>query len=767
MFDLERLEFQKVLKILSELCLSNYGRDKVRTIRPKDGWEDYELVEETHSLLTRYGIPDIQPVDVRDDLNSMINGYIPNTKSFLNISIFLSSVKKLKEHIERSKDEFPKLWNLFRSVNTLSHLRDIIKNSIDDKGFVKDGASEKLASIRKNKKILESTLRRKLDKLLNQFRNIIQRPYFTKREGRYVLLVKSDRRKEIRGIVLSVSSSGATLYVEPEELIQLNDELKKLEVDEEREINRILENILLEIVKKKNTLLKVIDTFSYFDTLYARANYMIKEKCIVPSINHDGRIVLRRARHPLIPKDKVVPIDVEVGTDFQGLVLTGPNTGGKTVTLKTIGLLTLMAMASIPIPADVGTELSFFDAVLADIGDEQSIEQSLSTFSSHISKISQMMKFASDRALILLDEVGAGTDPIEGSALAISMVEYFLNKGAKLVVTTHLTPLKLLAFRDPRLRNAAVEFDSKTLLPTYRIIMGFAGSSQALEIARRCGIPSEVVEMAHKNLDEEYMKVEKAMEEIYRKKVILDEELDKVRENQERLKRERKELFDKIEELKKGKLEKFVKEFHHIESEMKKLKKLIDSSIHEIRNTKDLERLRKMRRKLDRMEKETLRSIGERIDSILRRESDLKLGDVVRIKGTTTVGEILNINEGKLLIDVNGLRMSVPISNVEKLEKGRENAGTEKPEISVNVEKRVPTIDVRGLRVSEVEWKIRKFIDDLIVGGFNRGYIIHGVGSGKLARGIHEILRNEPKVKSFKLGDPEVGGSGVTVVEIK
>ena len=767
MFDLERLEFQKVLKILSELCLSNYGRDKVRTIRPKDGWEDYELVEETHSLLTRYGIPDIQPVDVRDDLNSMINGYIPNTKSFLNISIFLSSVKKLKEHIERSKDEFPKLWNLFRSVNTLSHLRDIIKNSIDDKGFVKDGASEKLASIRKNKKILESTLRRKLDKLLNQFRNIIQQPYFTKREGRYVLLVKSDRRKEIKGIVVSVSSSGATLYVEPEELIQLNDELKKLEVDEEREINRILENILLEIVKKKNTLLKVIDTFSYFDTLYARANYMIKEKCIVPSINHDGRIVLRRARHPLIPKDKVVPIDVEVGTDFQGLVLTGPNTGGKTVTLKTIGLLTLMAMASIPIPADVGTELSFFDAVLADIGDEQSIEQSLSTFSSHISKISQMMKFASDRALILLDEVGAGTDPIEGSALAISMVEYFLNKGAKLVVTTHLTPLKLLAFRDPRLRNAAVEFDSKTLLPTYRIIMGFAGSSQALEIAKRCGIPLEVVEMARKNLDEEYMKVEKAMEEIYRKKVILDEELDKVRENQERLKRERKELFDKIEELKKGKLEKFVKEFHHIENEMKELKKLIDSSIHEIRNTKDLERLRKMRRKLDRMEKETLRSIGERIDSILRRESDLKLGDVVRIKGTTTVGEILNINEGKLLIDVNGLRMSVPISNVEKLEKGRENAGTEKPEISVNVEKRVPTIDVRGLRVSEVEWKIRKFIDDLIVGGFNRGYIIHGVGSGKLARGIHEILRNEPKVKSFKLGDPEVGGSGVTVVEIK
>ena len=306
MFDLERLEFQKVLKILSELCLSNYGRDKVRTIRPKDGWEDYELVEETHSLLTRYGIPDIQPVDVRDDLNSMINGYIPNTKSFLKISIFLSSVKKLKEHIERSKDEFPKLWNLFRSVNTLSHLRDIIKNSIDEKGFVKDGASEKLASIRKNKKTLESTLRRKLDKLLNQFRNIIQQPYFTKREGRYVLLVKSDRRKEIRGIVVSVSSSGATLYVEPEELIQLNDELKKLEVDEEREINRILENILLEIVKKKNTLLKVIDTFSYFDTLYARANYMIKEKCIIPSINRDGRIILRKARHPLIPKDKVV-----------------------------------------------------------------------------------------------------------------------------------------------------------------------------------------------------------------------------------------------------------------------------------------------------------------------------------------------------------------------------------------------------------------------------------------------------------------------------
>jgi len=585
--------------------------------------------------------------------------------------------------------------------------------------------------------------------------------------------IKKEFKGNFPGLIHDESASGATLFVEPISIVNLNNKLKELKIKEKREIKKILKNLTEEVNQQKDILWLNIDTMAQLDFIFAKARYSLDIEGTQPIIGKKGYINLKKARHPLL-KGKVVPIDVHLGKDFNTLVITGPNTGGKTVALKTVGLLTLMAQSGLHVPAKWGTEISVFEKVFADIGDEQSIEQSLSTFSSHMTNIIKILKQVNENSLVLLDELGAGTDPAEGAALAISILIYLHQKGVKTVATTHYSELKAFAHSNEGVENASVEFDVETLQPTYNLLIGIPGRSNAFEIAYRLGLPGDLIDNARNFMNRDELKIEELLQDIYQNRKQAKREKEEVEKLSEEIKRLKEDYYRQLDRLKNRK-EEIIKDAKRealeiVEKAKEEAQKIIDQ-LRKV-NKEDNDKNRKIeaaRMKLDSKINQLKDSLIEPLIKNADKPADnLKPGDAVFIESLNQKGYVTQGPEGEeVQVQVRIMKINVPVTSLRKIEEDKAEEKKSANKIALKKSKTVSLeIDVRGAVLDDALKKVDKYIDDAYLAGLKQVSIIHGKGTGTLRKGIQDFLKNNSLVKSFRDGRYEEGGDGVTVVTL-
>ncbi len=759
--DLELLDFPKVIDLVKKYAYSSMGEELLNSFKPVLlPWDELKRLDEMISYINKEGAPPIEGInEVEDIFKKLENGSPVEPLEFLRMAHFLESSLKLKDTLHNVRDEYPKMWEKFSNLPSFDHFIAEVRRCISEDGEVVDDASPKLRDLRMRKKSLQRTLKKKAEEYINKNRMLLQEDIYVLRDGRYLFPIKSSMKGKVRGIVHHVSSSGATVFMEPEEFVFLNNDLRFIEEEERSEINRILSKLSRLLTDRFNDLKIVIDIMAYYDTLQARARFAKENDAVVIYPKTSGKIKLVNARHPLIPKETVVPITVEVGGKSKGLVITGPNMGGKTVTLKTIGLFTAMAMAGFPVLCDPSSEIRIFSKILVDIGEEQDIEQSLSTFSSHMKRIVRIMEEADEESLVLLDELGSGTDPVEGSALAMALIEELIERGATFVVTTHLTPVKIFAMNNQYVLNASMEFDPETLSPTFHILMGVPGGSHAFYIAEKLGLKKNILERAKSKLSQEEMKMEDLIRNLHERIALLEEETKRMEEEKNRYLELRRKYEEEYTKLKRGKIEELDKELKDIQDYIKKVKKEIDTAIH-LMKKKKLEEMKEISKKLEKEKKKLEKMETPSVETV-----ELKVGDNVRIKDGTSIGKVIEVFEKDLLVDFGTMRMRLPKNMVIKVERKEETI--EKLD-TIKIERlEKPEVDIRGKTIEESEPLIKSFIDKLVMSDLKKGYIIHGKGTGRLAAGVWEILRKDPRVVSYRFGMPSEGGTGVTVVEVR
>ncbi len=753
--DLELLEFGKVKELYARYAFSESGRKAVLSLNPTTSpWAELSLVQEMIDLLN-VGIepPVSRDFNVESLLEKLESGDVLEPEELLRMEDFLRGCEELKRF--GRKLEGRGIGKLLLQIIPIPDAVDRIRRTISHDGRVKDGASKKLSDIRRRLRELNRDLKRKLESLRERYRSILQDDMYVLRDGRYLFPIKSSFRNKIKGIVHHASASGATLFIEPEDLIPMNDMKKILEEEERREVGRILRELSSFLLAKISQLRKTLSIIAHFDSVYARALYALKEGAVVIHPGTSRTIKLVRARHPLIPKDRVVPISLELTK--KGLIITGPNMGGKTVTLKTIGLLTVLAMAGFPIPASEQTELSIFEKVLVDIGEEQDIELSLSSFSSHMGRIVKILENADSDSLVLIDELGTGTDPVEGSALGLAIIEELIDRDCRFVVTTHMSSIKIYALQRDELENASMEFDPESLKPTYRILMGVPGASHAFDIASSLGLPESILKRARKHMSGESIVVESVIRKLQNEINRLKGERKRLESEREELTQEKRKYELEYRKLKEGKIEEYDRSLRELSRKVDGVLKELEKAIHTLKR-KDVEDLRRSVKNLMKVKKDLKET---EID--LGQSEEITEGRTVKIKGGTSVGRVLKDMGKRVLVAFGNKKLEMKKSDLVPVEVEVE----EEIEVNVpNLKLEKPEIDIRGLTVEEAEAVVQDFIDRLVLSDFNRGLIIHGKGSGKLAAGVWEILRKDSRVKNYRFGMQSEGGTGVTVVEV-
>ncbi len=753
--DLELLEFGKVKELYARYAFSESGRKAVLSLNPTTSpWAELSLVQEMIDLLN-VGIepPVSRDFNVESLLEKLESGDVLEPEELLRMEDFLRGCEELKRF--GRKLEGRGIGKLLLQIIPIPDAVDRIRRTISHDGRVKDGASKKLSDIRRRLRELNRDLKRKLESLRERYRSILQDDMYVLRDGRYLFPIKSSFRNKIKGIVHHASASGATLFIEPEDLIPMNDMKKILEEEERREVGRILRELSSFLLAKISQLRKTLSIIAHFDSVYARALYALKEGAVVIHPGTSRTIKLVRARHPLIPKDRVVPISLELTK--KGLIITGPNMGGKTVTLKTIGLLTVLAMSGFPIPASEQTELSIFEKVLVDIGEEQDIELSLSSFSSHMGRIVKILENADSDSLVLIDELGTGTDPVEGSALGLAIIEELIDRDCRFVVTTHMSSIKIYALQRDELENASMEFDPESLKPTYRILMGVPGASHAFDIASSLGLPESILKRARKHMSGESIVVESVIRKLQNEINRLKGERKRLESEREELTQEKRKYELEYRKLKEGKIEEYDRSLRELSRKVDGVLKELEKAIHTLKR-KDVEDLRRSVKNLMKVKKDLKET---EID--LGQSEEITEGRTVKIKGGTSVGRVLKDMGKRVLVAFGNKKLEMKKSDLVPVEVEVE----EEIEVSVpNLKLEKPEIDIRGLTVEEAEAVVQDFIDRLVLSDFNRGLIIHGKGSGKLAAGVWEILRKDSRVKNYRFGMQSEGGTGVTVVEV-
>ncbi len=695
---------------------------------------------------------------------------------------FLKAVHLLKEHLEELKGEYPLLQEMGRGLTAHLPLYREVINCVDEDGKVLDSASRELSGIRRRISQAENSLREALEAIIRSpaTRKYLQDPIITNRGDRYVVPVKAEHRQHFKGIVHDRSASGATLFVEPLKTVELNNQIVKLKGDEEKEIQRLLISLSGKIARAAPLLKSSYYTYCGLDFILARGKLSHSHEGMEPALEAEGEIEIHAGRHPLIKKEDVVPIDVNIGGDFQSLIITGPNTGGKTVTLKTVGLFCLMAQSGLHVPAAPGTRLPVFESIFADIGDEQSIEQSLSTFSSHMDNIVSIIGSLTEKSLVLLDELGAGTDPVEGAALAKALLSYFYRRGAITLATSHYSELKLFAYSHPGMQNASVEFDVETLAPTFKLLMGVPGKSNALAIAARLGLAGEIIAEARSIQKKEDLRVEDLLSGLM--KVQKDAEADREKTEQlrrdaetylERARREaeetegrKRQLLERAREEALTLVTRAKREVEEAYQELKKIKRDTAGAV-------PWERAKELKESL-RREQEALYSRKEAWPpGRPLAPEELKPGQRVYINSLGRHGNILEINDeaGDVHLQVGILKIKTNpgdlCAEVED-EKGPETSKGEIQRMRSAKAKDVPLeIDLRGLTLSESMDRVEKYLDDSLLAGMERVRLIHGKGTGALRQGLQAYLDAHSQVAGFRLGEQGEGGSGVTVVTLK
>ncbi|MDU3211366.1 endonuclease MutS2 [Anaerococcus sp.] len=773
---LEVLEYKKILERLAKEARSKLVKKQILNLLPLNDYdqisEELDNTAQMVGVISRFGNIDLFGLfDFTDMITYVRKNGVLEPYELLKVNDLLRVSYYLKDY---GKDiEEPYIKDLFNRISTNDFIRNEIERSIISQDEIADNASRELRNIRRQKERKESDIKAKMNSYITnpRYDDALQDKVVSIRDGRYVIPVKTNKKSSIGGIIHDKSSSGNTIFVEPSAIVELNNQLKDLELKEDDEIRRILDRLSRFVEEFDVEILENQKLISRIDFLAAKAKFAINNEYTRPKINADKIIRLNQARHPLL-KGKVVPIDVIIGGDYKTLIITGPNTGGKTVSLKTVGLITLMAQTGLYIPAEENSLVNIFDDVFVDIGDTQSIEMSLSTFSASLTKIVDITNKASERSLVLLDEVGSGTDPVEGAALAISILDYLRKKDIMTFATTHYSELKYYAVETPGVMNASVEFDVNTLSPTYKLEIGTPGKSNAFEISKRLGLDEDILKNAYNLLGEDTKNVNKILEKIEEDRDELElknQEIDKYKREIQKIK---KELEEKSKEVGKKQaaiireaedkanviLEKANNESQAMLKEAKKSRNAntsdIDRSLNNIRN----------RYKDNKIER---RGKGLKIGKSNDIPEELKLGDMVIIEGINEKAEVISEpdDRGNIKLQMGILKMDSNIKNVTKIqsqdktEKNINKVYNAKKAMNIS-----PTLDLRGQRYDDAMRNLDKYLDDAMLAGLSKAKIIHGKGTGALINGVTENLKNDKRIADYRLGDDKEGGYGVTIV---
>jgi len=782
---LTTLEYPKIIHRLSQHAATSLGKTAAESLQPVSDLEAVKkILQATDEAYTADRLKGSAPfggvVDISAPLHRARIGGTLNPAELLDIASTARGGRRVKKHIGLLHEDhpIPLLQLIADQISEHKPLEDAIFECIDDQAEVMDSASAALASIRRELRNGESRIREKMDQMIRSLsvQKMLQESIITLRNDRYVIPVKQEYRSHFGGIVHDQSGSGATLFIEPEAIVAMNNKLRELKAGELREIEKILQKLTALTSDYVEDLLVNLDLLGQIDFAYAKARLAHGMKATLPRMNDRGFLKLKRGRHPLIAADQVVPIDVELGNQYTAIIVTGPNTGGKTVSLKTIGLLSLMAMSGLFVPAEDGSQLCVFDAIYADIGDEQSIEQSLSTFSSHLKNIIRILSSMTSKSLVLLDELGAGTDPAEGSALAIAILEHVHAMDSRIVATTHYSELKAYAYNRKGVINASMEFDVATLSPTYRLLVGVPGRSNAFAIAERLGLARSIIDHARGEVSEEDQRVENMIASLEENRLgaeterqtaeSLRREMETLRARHEseraRFEEQKEKLLLKAQEEAREAFAKAKREAEQIIADLRKLA-MEGASVKE-------HKLIEARRKLDEAAPE-LQKAKRGATKTAAKTAKIEAGDEVTVYSLNQKGTVVEIHGSDATVQLGIMKMKVALDDLELL-KSSSAVKTQQPKQAASLKRTRDEnikmeLDLRGENLEEAILEVDRFLDEAFLSGLGQVAIIHGKGTGVLRTGIQQYLRKHSHVKSFRLGNYGEGGIGVTVAELK
>ena len=766
------LEYDAIRQKVVAHCATPMGAERARQMTPRTDEEAIRVaLQQTSEARRLIDLAEEMPLrgvqDVRSAASLARAGGILPPESLLSIADTVESARRLRSFLLTREEKCPALCVLARQLEPLPEVVNEVRRCLREDATVADSASPELARIRQRLRRLHSRITERLQATLNssRIRNMLQEPVITMRGDRYCLPVKAEYRAQFGGIVHDVSASGATLFMEPQEVVDLGNQIREAQIAEQNEVVRILAQLSALVGKYSDPILLTCDALGELDFINARARLSVEWDAIEPALNTQGKIRLRKARHPLL-KPPVVPIDVELGNRFRILLITGPNTGGKTVTLKTVGLLTLMMQSGLHVPADTGTEMAIFQNIFADIGDEQSIEQSLSTFSGHMTNIAAMLPHCDEHTLVLLDELGAGTDPAEGAALAQAILDYLLARHARVMATTHYGELKSYAYARQGVQNASVEFDLQTLRPTYHLRIGTPGSSHAIVIAQRLGLPSSVIETAQARLAGRETEATSIMRR-------LEEEQRHVEEARQAAEQERREAAALRQQLQ--------QRLEQVESERQRLREEVTQEVqhrlHQILQQAEeaYRRLREQPRenRAAQEARQQVRQAAEQMKQLLAlpaaAPTEIREGDTVKVTTLNVTGTVLQLTQDEAVVQAGAIRVTVPREALRRID---EKPVSKAPLVSVpvNLSRAAnisPEIMLRMQRVDEALANLDQYLSEAYAAGLQQVRVIHGKGTGTLRKAVREYLNTHPLVASYRGADATEGGDGVTIVTLK
>ncbi|MEW9077327.1 endonuclease MutS2 [Terrisporobacter glycolicus] len=787
---LKVLEYNKIIDLLATKASSSLGLKYIEQLIPKPNYKEVkDMLEETseaQGILIKRGHVNLGGIqNISDSVRRAEIGAVLDPGSLLKISDNLRAARNLKRSLTPGEEEdfnYPIIQSLSNALYVYRDIEEEINNAIISEIEISDNASPTLRSIRRGILQKNQSIRSKLNSIISSttYQKYLQDAIISVRGDRFVVPVKAEYRSQVSGIIHDQSSSGATLFIEPMSIVEMNNELRKLKLDEQEEIERILAELTKLVGEVAGDILSNQVILGKLDFAFAKGKLSLSMKAIEPILNEEKNINIKNGRHPLLDADKVVPNNIYLGEDFDTLVITGPNTGGKTVTIKTIGLFALMTQSGLHIPADYGSSMCVYDNIFADIGDEQSIEQSLSTFSSHMTKIVGILNEVTSDSLVIFDELGAGTDPVEGAALAIAILEDVNMAGAKCIATTHYSELKNYALTKDRVENAAVEFDVNTLSPTYKLLIGVPGKSNAFEISRKLGLRDHIIDRAKEFINTDNIELEDVLQNVEKNRIKAEQE----KEEAERLKKEIEEVkaeYDrKLEKLSISKEKMMEKARAEAFSITRQAKEEADNILKELRNMEMEMASKEKNKKIEALRKELADSMGNlqpSVKSIIvpkvsnKEIRDLKAGDEVKVITLNQEGTVVSVDKKKkeAVVQMGIMKMTLPFKALQIAQKEKKSIVTKSTRkiISSKSGSVKSEVDLRGMNLEEAIVEVDKYLDDACVAGLEIVTIIHGVGTGVLKKGLQDVLKKNKHVKSQRPGQYGEGGMGVTIVEIR
>jgi DNA mismatch repair protein MutS2 len=773
-------DFPEILRLLAEQCDTPQAAVAALALEPSDSREQVEKrlgeTAEARRIIESDQPPPLGELrDIAEPVDGAARGMALPGETLFKVRETLTVSRRMREFLLARRESAPSLAVMAAPISPLAELENQIEAAIEPDGLVKDHASPELAALRARVRVLTDRISEKMQSLSIRLRDSLSDSIVTQRSGRWCLPVRAEAKGRVKGIVHDTSASGATIFIEPEAVVTLGNELRTVESAEKHEVERILAALSAAVGEHAESIAASLEACAAIDLAFAKARLASNMRAVEPDLRDGQELVLRRARHPLLDRETVVPIDIEVGRSFQSLLITGPNTGGKTVALKMAGLAVAMAQSGLQVPA-AEAQVGVFPQLWADIGDEQSLQQSLSTFSAHLRNIQRMVVGAQAGALVLLDEIGAGTDPTEGAALAKALLRHFLDAGTMVLASTHYGELKAFVYNTEGMQNAAMEFDVDSLRPTYRLRVGVPGASHALTIAERYGMPQYLLDDARAGLSAEEQDVSKMLDKLQMAQRDAEAAQAAAEDTRRELERQRRELerqTARAEEARRKALATVQEQVDQVRREIREEGERLFARLREAGTAgREAHKAREELRELDRLAKEISEEIVPKPVRPRDRRTPAK-GDTVRIGSYTQTGRVLSDpEEGRVQVLVGGMRMTVKLSELELVEEEAEQRPRRGSAAASSVAldrtgSISPELHLRHLRADEACSELERYLDDAVLAGLATVRIVHGKGTGALRRAVHERLRKHAAVSSFRLADPAEGGDGATIVEFK